>query len=89
MIAKKITLINKYGLHARAAAKFVSIASRSSSKISVHYLDKIANGKSIMDIMMLAAVLNSELEIRIDGVDEHEVLTNLEKLINERFGEKE
>lgn len=89
MISKKITLINKYGLHARAAAKFVSIASRSASKVSVNYLDKTANGKSIMDIMMLAAVLNGELEIKAEGEDEQEVLTNLEKLINERFGEKE
>lgn len=89
MLSKKLTLINKYGLHARAAAKFVSIASRSGSKVSVHYLDKIANGKSIMDIMMLAAVLNGELEIQADGDDEQEVLASLEKLINERFGEKE
>lgn len=89
MISKKISLINKYGLHARAAAKFVSIASRSGSKITVHYLDKTANGKSIMDIMMLAAVLNSELEIKAEGEDEQEVLNNLEQLINERFGEKE
>ena len=89
MLSKKITLINKYGLHARAAAKFVSTASRFLSEVTVQCNDKSANGKSIMDVMMLAAVCNNAIEIKVNGEDETELLVALEKLVSERFGEKE
>jgi phosphocarrier protein NPr len=89
MIKKKIQIINKLGLHARAAAKFVSTASKFQSHIDVLKDNQSVNGKSIMGIMMLAASKGTELEISIDGQDEEQALTALIDLINNLFGESE
>lgn len=87
MITKQITIINKLGLHARAAAKLVSCASGYSSSVQLQRNDQQINGKSIMGVMMLAASQGSTLEIEISGEDETEALMALENLINNRFGE--
>jgi len=89
MITKRITIINKLGLHARAAAKFVSHTSKFTSEIELKKNDHIVNGKSIMGVMMLAASKGSELEITVDGEDEVEMLDDILSLINNRFGEEE
>ncbi len=89
MLSKKVTIINKLGLHARASAKFVAQASRYASKIEVCRKDKRVNGKSIMGIMMLAASKGTELELIADGADANTALTDLEALVNNRFGEEE
>lgn len=87
MIRKKIQIINKLGLHARAAAKFVQTASQFSSHIEVSKNNKTVNGKSIMGVMMLAASQNSWIDLEIGGEDEELALEALETLINNRFGE--
>lgn len=87
MIKKKIQIINKLGLHARAAAKFVQLASNYASHIDVIKNGRTVNGKSIMGIMMLAASQSTWIELNISGEDEEEALLALEKLVNERFGE--
>lgn len=89
MIKKKITITNKLGLHARAAAKFVSHASRFASCIEVTREERTVNGKSIMGVMMLAASKGTEIEISVQGDDESQALDALEGLINNFFGEKE
>lgn len=89
MIQKKLTIINKFGLHARAAAKFVAQASRYSSDICVIKNKQKVNGKSIMAVMTLAANKGTELEFQIEGEDEQAAFTALEQLILDRFGEKE
>lgn len=89
MINKKISIINKLGLHARAAAKFVTTASKFESQIDVQFNGNKVNGKSIMGIMMLAASKGTEIEINILGEDEIEAIDELELLIKNRFGEKE
>ncbi|MEP5764814.1 MAG: HPr family phosphocarrier protein [Halieaceae bacterium] len=89
MLRQKITIINKLGLHARAAAKFVSCASAFSSKIMVGQDGKLVDGKSIMSIMMLAAARGTELDLEIDGGDEQEALAALVTLIENRFDEDE
>jgi phosphocarrier protein HPr len=89
MIEKKITIINKLGLHARAAAKLVTLASSFSARIEVKTPCKTANGKSIMSVMMLAASQGTELILLIDGHDEQEACSALEVLINHRFDESE
>lgn len=89
MISKKLIITNKLGLHARAAAKFVNHASRHLSEIWVVRGNRKVNGKSIMGIMMLAANKGSEIELIISGIDEVEAMTDLENLINNRFGETE
>lgn len=87
MIRKKIQIINKLGLHARAAAKFVQTASKFSSHIEVSKNSKTVNGKSIMGVMMLAASQNSWIELKIGGEDEELALAAIEALVNDRFGE--
>ena len=89
MIKQKITIINKLGLHARAAAKFVAHASRFASKIEVEKGSQLVNGKSIMGVMMLAARQGTEIELLIEGDDEQAALESLETLINNRFDEGE
>jgi phosphocarrier protein len=88
MQKKQITIINKLGLHARAAAKFVATASRFASKIEVNREGRKVNGKSIMGVMMLAASKGTVLEIMADGDDELEALRQIELLISNRFGEE-
>ncbi len=87
MIAKEITIINKLGLHARAAAKFVTCASQYTSEIKLKYNAREVNGKSIMGVMMLAAGKGSTLMITAQGEDEEAAICALETLIADRFGE--
>lgn len=87
MIIKKVKIINKLGLHARAAAKFVQLASHFTSHIEVTKDGQSANGKSIMSVMMLGASKNTWIELNVTGEDEKEALLALEALINQRFGE--
>lgn len=87
MLNKEITIVNKLGLHARAAAKFVSLASGFESEIVVSRNGKTVNGKSIMGVMMLAASCGSTIELRTEGNDEVLAMNELEALIADRFGE--
>ena len=82
-------ITNKLGMHARAAAKFVSLANHYSSDVSLIRGEQTVNGKSIMGIMMLAAAKGTELRICVSGDDEAEACTSLASLVNEKFGEKE
>jgi phosphocarrier protein HPr len=89
MIAREITIINKLGMHARAAAKFVSLASRFESEVELEKGARRVNGKSIMGVMMLAAAKGSTVTLYASGDDEDEAMRELEALINRRFGEAE
>ncbi|ABA59246.1 HPr family phosphocarrier protein [Nitrosococcus oceani] len=89
MTQSEVTIINKLGLHARAAAKFVTLASRFKSEICVRKGTKEVNGKSIMGVMMLAASQGTRLSIVVSGPDEKEALEQLQALVNKRFGEHE
>ena len=89
MQQKDIAIINKLGLHARAAAKFVTLASRFDSRIEVARNGQTVNGKSIMGIMMLAASKGTVLTISAEGPDEDKALNELEALIQNRFQEAE
>ena len=89
MIENNITIINKLGLHARAAAKLVSTTSAFSSKIKIEFNGKEVDGKSIMSVMMLAASKGCELSIKVDGDDEATAMEAIITLINNRFDEDE
>jgi phosphocarrier protein HPr len=89
MIQTKITIINKYGLHARAAAKFVTTASAFSSNISMGKDGQLIDGKSIMSVMMLAASKGAELDMCIEGKDEQDACDAICSLINNYFDEGE
>ena len=89
MLRKNIEIINKLGMHARAAAKFVTLAQTFKSEIKVSRNDREVNGKSIMGMMMLAAAKGTTIEIIIDGEDEQQAIELLCELINNLFDERE
>ncbi len=88
-LKRRVTIVNKLGLHARAAAKFVTCASGFDAEVTVRRAEREVNGKSIMGVMMLAAAKGTEIEIEASGEDAVAALDALEALINDRFGEEE
>jgi phosphocarrier protein HPr len=88
MIESTITICNKAGLHARAAAKLVGTASQFNSSVRIG-TEKLVDGKSILSLMMLAAGQGTVLNIVVDGDDEHLALPAIQALVNNRFDEGE
>jgi phosphocarrier protein len=86
---REVTIVNKLGLHARAAAKFVTLASGFSSQITIKCGEREVNGKSIMGVMMLAAGRGTTIEICAEGGDAAIAASKLVSLIEDRFGECE
>jgi len=89
VVQKEVIIVNKLGLHARAAAKLVTLASSFSSEIDISRNGQSVNGKSIMGVMMLAASRGTSIVITANGHDEDEAANSLEELVRDRFGEKE
>ncbi len=89
MIREQTRIINRLGLHARAAASFVKLASSYDSDVFLVYGEQSVNGKSIMGIMMLAASQGTDLLLEVNGADETAAARALLELINKRFGEDE
>lgn len=89
MIQQPIEIVNKLGLHARAAAKFVTTASGFASSIQLGRGDQKVNGKSIMGVMMLAASKGTILDLYIEGEDEQQACEALQELVANRFGEEQ
>ena len=89
MIQTQLTIINKLGLHARAAAKFVACTSSFSSSIQAGQDGQLIDGKSIMSVMMLAAGQGTVLDVHIEGSDEDDALAALQTLIDNLFDEAE
>ena len=87
--SREVEIINKLGLHARAAAKFVKLASSFNSDIDIEGNSQRVNGKSIMGVMMLAASKGTRVIIHEKGSDAAESIDQLEQLINNRFDEDE
>ena len=87
MLSRRLTIVNRLGLHARAAARLVGLTSQFASSIEIERNDKRVNGKSIMGVMMLAAAQGSEITVHVDGADEAEAMAAIEALVRERFGE--
>ncbi len=86
---REVTIINKLGLHARAAAKFVTLASGFASQITLKRGEREVNGKSIMGVMMLAAGKGISIEVCAEGDDAAAAVNALVSLIEDRFGESE
>ncbi|MCP5424581.1 MAG: HPr family phosphocarrier protein [Gammaproteobacteria bacterium] len=89
MLIRQVTVTNRLGLHARAAAKFVTVAARFGADIRVRREGREVNGKSIMGVMMLAAARGACLELQAAGEDAEQALDCLEDLVLRRFGEDE
>jgi len=89
MISREIEIINKLGLHARAAARLVTAASLYDCQVQLCKEGRQVNGKSIMGVMMLAAGQGTRLTLVTDGVDETAAMQDLDTLVQSRFGEPE
>lgn len=89
MIEKELTIVNKLGLHARAAAKLVSLTSGVEADVEIARDGRRVNGKSIMGVMMLAASQGSKITFYIDGADADEAIQKIENLVADKFGEGE
>lgn len=89
MVSENIVIVNKLGLHARAAAKFVGIATKFESSIQIAKDGRSVDGKSIMSVMMLAASCGTTVSIEVDGNDENDALAAIKQLINNKFDEGE
>jgi phosphocarrier protein len=87
MTSQSVTVVNQLGVHARAAAKFVHLATRYQSRVRVARDTREMDGKSIMGILLLAAARGSTITISADGHDEHDAVRALVALVQSGFGE--
>jgi len=88
MFSRDVTVVNQLGLHARAAARFVHLATRYHAQIRVGREAKVMDGKSIMGILLLAAARGTTLTISADGPDERDAVEALAQLVASGFGEE-
>lgn len=88
-IESTITIINKLGLHARAAAKLVNVASKHACDIEIGLPERMVNAKSIMSVMLLAASQGTELTLLVQGEEAQQAHTDVCNIINNRFDEDE
>ena len=85
---RTVSIVNRLGLHARAAAKLVTLASKFGAEVRVRKDQREVSGKSIMGVMMLAAAQGSEITLIAEGADAATALDELAALIADRFGEE-
>jgi phosphotransferase system HPr (HPr) family protein len=88
MTSHTVTVVNQLGMHARAAAKFVHLATRFQSHVRVLRDGRQMDGKSIMGILLLAAACGSTITITAEGGDEREAVAALTALVESGFGEE-
>ena len=86
-MSRTVTVVNELGMHARAAAKFVHLATRFQSHVRVARDAREMDGKSIMGILLLAAACGSAIVISADGADERDAVDALSALVSSGFGE--
>lgn len=87
VLSKTIKIVNKRGLHARASAKFVTLASELDARIIVSKDDQEVVGTSIMGLMMLGAAMGDQITISVSGTMAEAALTQITSLVENRFGE--
>ncbi len=88
MLQKKLTIVNKLGLHARASVKLINLAGRFQSEILLSYDNREINAKSILGTMALGAAQGAEIILIVSGPDEELALEKISELINNGFGEE-
>jgi phosphocarrier protein len=88
-VSRTVTIVNRRGLHARAAAKLVSTAEQFSAAVDVLRDGQTVSARSIMGLMMLGAGIGSTLELRADGFDAHEALDAIAGLVEAGFNEQD
>ncbi|MDA3919203.1 MAG: HPr family phosphocarrier protein [Salinisphaera sp.] len=87
MPTRELSIVNKLGVHARAASKFVTVASQYDARVTVVKDGREVSGKSIMGVMMLAAARGSSIQVTAEGDDADAALNALDALVADRFGE--
>ncbi len=87
MTSQAVTVVNQLGMHARAAAKFVHLATRYEARVKVARDRREIDGKSIMGILLLAAARGSTITISAEGTDERDAVNALVALVSSGFGE--
>jgi len=87
MTSQSVTVVNQLGMHARAAAKFVHLATRFQAKVRVARDRREMDGKSILGILLLAAPRGSTITISADGADERDAVNALVALVQSGFGD--
>ena len=87
MTSQDVTVVNQLGMHARAAAKFVHLATRFEARVKVAHDAREMDGKSIMGLLLLAAARGSTITISADGADERDAVAALTALVQSGFGE--
>ncbi|AFV00636.1 HPr family phosphocarrier protein [Simiduia agarivorans] len=85
----RVTIINKLGLHARAAAKLSALAARFDCRIQAGKEGRLVDAKSVMSLMLLAAAQGTELHLVAEGPEQEQAIEAISALINDRFGEGE
>lgn len=88
-LTEKMKIVNKLGLHLRAAAELVKVANKFKSQATIHYGVQNVNAKSLMGLMTLAAAQGTEMEFEVEGDDAKEAMAALKQLLAAKFGEKE
>jgi phosphocarrier protein len=89
VLSRTVTIVNKRGLHARAAARFVTLAERFGASVDVVREGQVVPARSIMGLMMLGAGKGSEIELRAEGWDAKEALDALAALVEAGFDEQD
>ena len=87
MQVRKMTLVNRRGLHARAAVKLVTVCSKYVSDVAIVVNGRRANGRHLIAILLLSAGMGSQVSIEVSGPDEVEAITAVTRLISTGFGE--
>lgn len=87
MLTQQVRIDNRLGVHTRASAKLVDLASRFVSRITIHYQGRSADAKRILELMLLAIPYDALIELQIEGEDQADALAALVALIQDKFGE--
>ena len=88
-VVKKLEILNKLGLHARASALLVQTVNKHAAQVRISKDGQTANGRSIMDVLTLAATQGSKIHVEAVGEDAERVVKAIEKLVEARFNENE
>lgn|SRR5688572_8577394 len=85
----RFEIVNRLGLHARAASRLVQVASKFSCDVTLRQGDQVANGKSVMGVLLLCGSKGTFVEVKASGVGAEEAVSSIGTLIRERFGEED
>jgi phosphocarrier protein HPr len=89
MQKREVRIVNRLGLHARAAAKVVNVVSSYRCNVALAFGNRHANARNILAVMLLAASMGATITVETNGPDESEAMSAVTRLVNDRFGESE